>query len=67
MPPHERPAPRNRRHPHAGAHVGLNVDAWYHLHFGFEIETFFTWPHALIYGGWLALGMVKRAPSMWAE
>jgi hypothetical protein len=39
-------------------HLGLNVDAWYHLHYGFEIETFFTGAHALIYGGWLAFGAV---------
>jgi hypothetical protein len=37
-------------------HIGLNVDAWYHLHYGFEIETFFTPAHGLIYGGWIAFG-----------
>lgn len=39
-------------------HIGLNVDAWYHLHYGFVIESFFTPAHGLVYGGWLAFGAV---------
>jgi len=38
--------------------VGAHVDAWYHLHYGFAIESFFTWPHALLYAGWVAGGLV---------
>lgn len=38
--------------------LGAHVDAWYHLHHGFEIETFITWPHALLYGGWAGTGLV---------
>ena len=32
--------------------VGAHVDAWYHVHYGASIDTFFTWPHALLYAGW---------------
>jgi hypothetical protein len=38
--------------------IGAYVDAWYHLHYSFEIETFFTWPHALLYAGWVATGLL---------
>ncbi len=38
--------------------IGGHVDAWYHLHRSFAIESFFTWPHALLYGGWAATGLV---------
>src|SRR6266542_6622059 len=34
--------------------VGTHVDAWYHFHRGFEIESFVTWPHAMLYAGWFA-------------
>src|SRR6266540_2455010 len=34
--------------------VGGHVDAWYHTHYGFQIESFLTWPHALLYGSWAA-------------
>jgi len=34
--------------------LGAQIDAWYHMHYGFEIESFATWPHALLYAGWLA-------------
>jgi hypothetical protein len=33
------------------SNVGAHVDAWYHVHYGFAIESFFTWPHALFYAG----------------
>lgn len=32
--------------------TGVYVDAWYHLHYNFAIESFFTWPHAMLYAGW---------------
>lgn len=38
--------------------IGVYVDVWYHLHYSFEIETFFTWPHALLYAGWAATGLI---------
>jgi hypothetical protein len=38
--------------------AGAHVDAWYHAHNGFEIESFLTWPHALLYGGWACTGVV---------
>jgi hypothetical protein len=41
--------------------AGAHVDAWYHLHYGFAIESFVTWPHALLYGGWLGTGAVLAA------
>jgi hypothetical protein len=34
--------------------IGGHVDAWYHVHYGFQIESFLTAPHALLYGGWAA-------------
>jgi len=38
--------------------VGAHIDAWYHVHHGFEVESFFTWPHALLYGSWAGTGAV---------
>ena len=38
--------------------IGGHIDAWYHTHYGFEVESFFTLPHALLYGSWLATGAV---------
>ena len=38
--------------------VGAHVDAWYHIHYGFAIESFFTWPHALLYAAWAGTGLV---------
>ena len=38
--------------------VGAHIDAWYHVHRGFDIESFLTWPHALLYGSWAATGAV---------
>jgi hypothetical protein len=38
--------------------MGAHVDVWYHLHYGFEIESFFTWPHGLLYAGWAATGLI---------
>jgi hypothetical protein len=34
--------------------AGGHVDVWYHQHYGFAIESFLTWPHALLYAGWIA-------------
>jgi hypothetical protein len=34
--------------------IGGHIDLWYHAHLGFAIESFLTWPHALLYAGWLA-------------
>ena len=34
--------------------LGGHVDVWYHQHYGFAIESFVTWPHALLYVGWVA-------------
>jgi hypothetical protein len=34
--------------------LGGQIDTWYHAHYGFEIESFVTWPHALLYAGWVA-------------
>jgi hypothetical protein len=31
--------------------AGLYLDVWSHLLFGFQIESFLTWSHALLYGG----------------
>lgn len=36
---------------------GGHIDAWYHQHYGFMIESFLTWPHALLYLGWIASAM----------
>jgi hypothetical protein len=36
--------------------IGGHVDAWYHMRYGFAVETFFTWPHALLYAAWAAIG-----------
>ena len=33
---------------------GGHIDVWYHQHYGFMIESFLTWPHALLYVGWIA-------------
>jgi hypothetical protein len=33
------------------SHFGAHVDAWYHVNYGFAIESFLTWPHALFYAG----------------
>ena len=41
-----------------GWQIGVYVDGWYHLHYSFEIETFFTWPHALLYAGWAVTGLI---------
>ena len=36
------------------AQIGQQVDTWYHRHTPTQIESFLTWPHALLYAGWLA-------------
>jgi hypothetical protein len=41
--------------------AGVHVDIWSHIHQGFAIETFFTWSHALLYGGWASAGLVVVA------
>lgn len=33
--------------------IGAFIDAGYHFHQGFEIESFFTWQHAVLYAGFL--------------
>jgi hypothetical protein len=33
------------------AQVGAHIDGWYHLHRGFAIESFWTWPHLVLYAG----------------
>jgi len=33
---------------------GGHIDVWYHQHYGFAIESFATWPHAVLYAGWIA-------------
>ena len=45
--------------------AGVYVDVWYHIHRGFEIETFFTWAHALLYGGWALAGLVVASYPAW--
>jgi hypothetical protein len=55
--------------------VGGHIDAWYHAHYGFQIESFFTWPHALLYAAWAATLVVvggaivlhRRAPRSTAS
>ncbi len=37
--------------------IGAHVDAWYHVRWGFAVESFFTWPHALFYAGRLGFGL----------
>ncbi len=41
--------------------LGAHIDAWYHAHYGFEIESFLTWPHALLYAGWVASAIPASA------
>lgn len=42
-------------------HLGAHVDAWYHIHHGFAIETFLTWPHLMLYAGVAATGGLVAA------
>src|SRR5688572_9152796 len=37
--------------------VGLYFDVWNHLQFGFAIESFVSWSHAALYGGWILTGL----------
>jgi hypothetical protein len=54
---------------------GLSVDVWYHMHRGFQIESFFTPAHALMYGGMTLAGLPAlaylvesvRTGTPWAE
>src|SRR5438309_11982624 len=41
--------------------VGAHVDAWYHVHYGARIDSFFTWPHALLYAGWAGTAAIAFA------
>jgi hypothetical protein len=45
--------------------VGAYVDVWFHVHHGFEVDSFFTWAHALMYGGWAAAGLVPVVYQLW--
>jgi hypothetical protein len=38
--------------------IGAHVDAWYHVHYGATIDSFLTWPHALLYAGWASTAAV---------
>lgn len=40
---------------------GGHIDVWYHQHYGFAIESFVTWPHALLYAGWIASAVPAAA------
>jgi hypothetical protein len=44
---------------------GVYVDIWYHIHRGVQIDSFLTWPHALLYAGWLAAGLVVASGRVW--
>ena len=35
--------------------IGGSIDGWYHVFYGFEIESFFILSHYLMYGAWLAI------------
>jgi hypothetical protein len=37
--------------------IGLYFDVWNHLQFGFAIESFVSWSHAALYGGWFLTGL----------
>jgi hypothetical protein len=45
--------------------AGVYVDVWYHIHRGVQIESFFTWAHGLLYGGWALAGLVVASYSAW--
>lgn len=45
--------------------AGVYVDVWYHIHRGVEIESFFTWAHALLYSGWALTGLVVASYPAW--
>lgn len=38
------------------SNIGTHIDAWYHAHYGFAIESFLTPPHYLLYASWLSMG-----------
>ena len=40
---------------------GGHIDVWYHQHYGFAIESFVTWPQALLYVGWIASAAAATA------
>jgi hypothetical protein len=40
---------------------GGHIDVWYHHHYGFAIESFLTWPHAVLYAGWIASALPAAA------
>lgn len=35
--------------------IGGTIDGYYHVFFGFKIESFFILPHYVMYGGWFAI------------
>lgn len=35
--------------------IGGSIDGWYHVFYGFEIESFFIVSHYLMYGAWLVI------------
>ena len=41
--------------------IGLITDMWYHRHTPVAIESFFTWPHAMLYSGWASSGLILAA------
>jgi hypothetical protein len=40
------------------AQLGAHLDAAYHVRAGFALESFWTWPHAVLYGGKAATAVV---------
>jgi hypothetical protein len=45
--------------------IGAHVDAWYHIHYGGSIDSFLTWPHALLYGGWASTAAIALVQVTW--
>lgn len=41
--------------------LGAHLDGWYHIHYGFAIESFWTWPHLMLWNGLLMVA----ATDMW--
>jgi hypothetical protein len=38
--------------------LGAHLDGWSHVHYGFAIESFWTWPHLVLYAGKAGTGLV---------
>jgi hypothetical protein len=47
------------------AQLGAHLDAAYHVRAGFALESFWTWPHALLYGGKAATAVVAGLALRW--